>query len=69
MSDEERKHAWSKAKTAVRSYAKDPTTQNAKQVEDAWSRIRQMDSLSHWRERRAARLHGRDGAARSRHAE
>ena len=69
MNDADRKHAWSNAKAAVRSYAKDPTAQSAERVEEAWNMIGRMDSLSHWRERREARLNARSVSARSGQAE
>ena len=68
MTDLNRKHAFSNVKSAVRSYAKDPTAKHAKQVEDAWREIRRMDGLSHWRERRAARLNAHSGSERSKSA-
>ena len=69
MNDLDRKHAWLNAKAEVRSYAKDPTAQNAEQVEEAWDMIRRIDSLSHWREWREARLNARSVSARSGQAE
>lgn len=48
-----RKHAWSSIKSAVRSYAKDPSAMNAEQVELAWAEMRRMDNLEQWREWRA----------------
>lgn len=65
MNDPNRKHTWSIVRSAVRSYAKDPTAQHAVQVEEAWSEIRRMDSLSHWREWREARLNARNASGRS----
>ena len=38
--DEERREAWSAAKLAVRSYAKDPTDSNADKVTNAWRDVR-----------------------------
>lgn len=63
-----RKHALSDAKSAVRSYAKDPTAQHAREVEQTWSEVRRMDSLLHWREWREARLNMRNAVKRSRQA-
>jgi hypothetical protein len=37
---EERREAWSAAKLAVRSYARDPTDSNAGRVASAWRRVR-----------------------------
>ncbi len=48
-----RKHAWSSIRSAVRSYAKDPTATNAEQVELAWAEMRRMDNLEQWRQWRA----------------
>jgi hypothetical protein len=39
--DDERRAAWSAAKLAVRSYARDPSDTNAGRVRTAWLRIRQ----------------------------
>ena len=38
--DDERRAAWSVAKRAVRSYARDPTASNAGRVTSAWRRVR-----------------------------
>jgi len=65
MTDLNRKDAWSNIKTAIRSYAKDPTDQHAREVEDAWREMRRMDSLSDWREWRAARLNAHNGLGQS----
>lgn len=48
-----RKHAWSSIRSAVRSYAKDPTATNAEQVELAWAEMRRIDNLVQWRQWRA----------------
>lgn len=45
-----RKRAWSSIKSAVRSYAMDPTATNAQQVELAWAEMRRIDNLEQWRE-------------------
>ena len=45
-----RKRAWSNVKSAVRSYAKNPTATNAEQVESAWAEIRRIDNLQQWRQ-------------------
>ncbi len=39
---------WSAAKLAVRAYARDPSPRNATEVQQAWLRIRQSESLSIW---------------------
>ena len=39
---DERLEAWSKAKLAVRSYAKDPSDSNARNVSRAWRKIRDL---------------------------
>ncbi|MDX1425383.1 MAG: hypothetical protein R3322_19705 [Kiloniellales bacterium] len=65
MSDLNRKYAWSNIKSAIRSYAKDPTAQHAKQVEEAWKEIRKMETPSHWPEWRAARFDAPDPPGRS----
>lgn len=49
----DRKRAWSSIKSAVRSYAKDPTVMTAEQVEQAWAEMRRIDNLEQWREWRA----------------
>ncbi len=56
-----RKEAWSTAKLAVRAYAQDPTKMNAEEVEIAWQKIRQLDSVSLWRQMQARWLPGRSG--------
>ena len=38
--DEERREAWSAAKLAVRSYAREPTDSNADKVTNAWRDVR-----------------------------
>lgn len=38
--DEKRREAWSAAKLAVRSYARDPTDSNADKVTNAWRDVR-----------------------------
>ncbi len=38
--EEERRAAWSAAKLAVRSYAREPTDSNADKVTIAWRRVR-----------------------------
>lgn len=50
MTDLDRKFAWRNIKSAIRSYAKDPTARHAQEVEEAWREIRRMETLSHWRE-------------------
>lgn len=58
-----RKHAWSNVKSAVRSYAKDPTAMNAEEVESAWAEIRRIDNLQQWRE-----WHARFNAGNTEHS-
>jgi hypothetical protein len=65
MTDLNRKYAWYNIKSAIRSYAKDPTDQHAKQVEDAWKEIRRMETVSHWGEWREASLNIRNASGRS----
>ena len=40
---------WSAAKLAVRAYARDPSARNAIEVQQAWHRIRQSESLAIWK--------------------
>ncbi len=56
MTDLDRKYAWYTIKSAIRSYAKDPTPQHAQKVEEAWKEIRRMETVSHWREWQAKRF-------------
>ena len=56
MNAAERKQAWKQAKAAVRAYSRDPSENNAMTVENAWRKIRRMDSVSFWREWQTARL-------------
>lgn len=46
MTDRDRKGAWHGAKSAIRSYAKDPTALNAQEVEEVWKEIRRMETVS-----------------------
>ncbi len=46
----QQKELWSAAKLAVRAYAKNPSERNAVEVEIAWERIRQYNSLAIWRQ-------------------
>lgn len=39
---DQREVAWSAAKLAVRSYARDPSNRNAGEVQRAWARVRGM---------------------------
>lgn len=41
---DERLEAWSSAKLAVRSYARDPSDSNARNVNRAWRKIRDLVS-------------------------
>jgi hypothetical protein len=65
MPDLNRKYAWHSIKSAIRYYAKDPTPQHAEKVEEAWKEIRRMETLSHWREWRAARFDAGKSSSRS----
>jgi hypothetical protein len=56
MTDLNRKYAWHSIKSAIRSYAKDPTPQHAEKVEDAWKEMRRMEAASHWRDWQTMRL-------------
>ena len=40
---------WSAARLAVRAYARDPSVRNATEVQQAWQRIRQSESLAIWK--------------------
>ena len=59
-----RKYAWDTIRSATRSYAKHPTDHHAQKVEEAWKEMRRMESLSHWREWREARLNQTNGSDR-----
>jgi hypothetical protein len=65
MTDLNRKYAWSNIKSAIRSYAKDPTAQHARKVEEAWMEIRRMETVSNWREWQATRLNADNRSDRS----
>ena len=43
---EPRDLAWTAAKLAVRSYARDPSSQNAGEVQRAWARVRRVTAES-----------------------
>jgi SH3-like domain-containing protein len=45
----QRREAFSAVKQAVRVYVRDPSPAHARQVEIAWRRIRQVDSVARWR--------------------
>jgi hypothetical protein len=45
----QRREALSAVKQAVRVYVRDPSPAHARQVEIAWRRIRQVDSVARWR--------------------
>ena len=47
---------WFAAKLAVRAYARDPSARNATEVQQAWLRIRQSESLSIWNRMKPRRL-------------
>lgn len=68
MTNIDRKYAWANVKSAVRSYAKDPTDQHARQVEAAWREVRRTDSASRWRDWQAVRASASNGTGRSRQA-
>ena len=52
----QQRHLWSAAKLAVRAYAKDPSARNAAEVQQAWQRIRQSESLAIWKGMKPRRL-------------
>jgi hypothetical protein len=66
MTGIDRKYAWAVVKSAIRSYAKDPTDQHAQQVEAAWREIRRTESLSHWRDWQAVSHNASNSSGRSR---
>ncbi len=43
---DERRSAWSAAKLAVRSYARDPSDANARQVRRAWLKVRRATTTA-----------------------
>lgn len=45
----ERREALEAAKLAVRAYVREPSRDNATEVEQAWQRVRQLDSVALWR--------------------
>ena len=45
---DQRRQALSAAKLAVRAYARDPSAANARGVQLAWRRVRQIDSMARW---------------------
>jgi hypothetical protein len=45
----QRREALAAVKQAVRAYVREPTPAHAKQVETAWRRVRQLDSIAQWR--------------------
>ncbi len=47
---------WSAARLAVRAYARDPSARNATEVQQAWQRIRQSESLAIWKGMKPRRL-------------
>ena len=65
MTDPNRKYAWGQIKSAIRSYAKDPTDRNAQEVEAAWREIRRTESVSFWREWQAMRFDAKTSSGRS----
>ena len=52
----QQRHLWSAAKLAVRAYARDPSERNAAEVQQAWRRIRQSESLAIWKAMKPRRL-------------
>jgi hypothetical protein len=46
------KELWSAAKSAVRAYARNPSEQNALNVELVWERLREHNSSAIWRQMR-----------------
>ena len=50
---DQRAVAWRAAKLAVRSYARDPSSRNAGEVQQAWARVRHVmaESARLWMER------------------
>ena len=45
----QQRRLWFAAKLAVRAYARDPSERNAAEVQQAWQRIRQSESLAIWK--------------------
>jgi hypothetical protein len=45
QSEDERKQAWIDVKTAVRAYARNPSTSTAEKVEACWKAIRKCDGV------------------------
>ena len=45
----QRREALSAVRRAVRAYMHEPTPAHARQVEIAWRRVRQLDSIAQWR--------------------
>ena len=52
----QQRQLWSAAKLAVRAYARDPSARNAAEVQQAWQRIRQSESLAIWKGMKPRRL-------------
>jgi len=46
----QRREALIAAKLAVRAYAREPSAANAVEVETAWHKVRQLDSVARWRQ-------------------
>jgi ribosomal protein L32E len=44
-----RHDAMERAKLAVRAYAREPSEKHAREVEEAWRRIRRFDAVVRWR--------------------
>ncbi len=51
MHQDDRKKMFAAAKLAVRAYAKDPSDNNAAQVQAAWKAVSDMETRSSWRKR------------------
>ena len=50
MPNDDRKKAISAAKSAVKAYAKDPSDKNAENVQAAWDTVKELRSVSVWRQ-------------------
>ena len=44
-----RREAVEGAKLAVRAYAREPSEEHAREVDEAWRRVRRIDALVQWR--------------------
>jgi hypothetical protein len=50
MPKDDRKKAFNAAKSAVKSYAKNPSDENAERVQSAWDTVKDLQTLSFWRQ-------------------